>query len=188
MSIVTTLRCECNPGYNYASTSTFRAHKVSKRHVEWGKNGDVKQLRIRLAESQTEVARLNKRVHEQEHMLENPRKRRVSDRTKKEVAAQAEWRCSDCKNMLTANFEIDHIKPLFKGGSNDKDNLCAKCPECHREKTYADTSHPPDQTAAAEQQETEPDTAQQEKMLSDNPTSKLGKQNRRGTPTRRRWK
>ena len=142
MSVVTTLCCECNPGHNYASTSTFKAHKTSKRHTEWEKGGDVKQLRLLLAEAESKNAKLNKRIHDLEEMIRNrsltPRKRRVSHRTKQEVAAAGGWICSDCKNALTPNYEIDHTKPLFQGGTNETSNLRAKCPECHRNKTYAD--------------------------------------------------
>lgn len=41
--------------------------------------------------------------------------------------------------------ELDHIVPLFKGGTNDESNLQGLCVECHRKKTAADlgvTYHP----------------------------------------------
>ena len=31
-------------------------------------------------------------------------------------------------------FEIDHIIPIAKGGTDDLDNLCLACPECNRYK------------------------------------------------------
>jgi hypothetical protein len=37
-----------------------------------------------------------------------------------------------------AGYDIDHIQPLFLGGSNDPANLQALCPSCHRVKTIAE--------------------------------------------------
>jgi 5-methylcytosine-specific restriction endonuclease McrA len=33
------------------------------------------------------------------------------------------------------HFEIDHIKPLTNGGTNDVDNLQLLCKSCHKEKS-----------------------------------------------------
>lgn len=35
-------------------------------------------------------------------------------------------------------WEIDHIKPLYKGGKDVISNLHALCPSCHRAKTHHD--------------------------------------------------
>ena len=45
--------------------------------------------------------------------------------------------CINCqKNGLTElATEVDHIIPLFKGGSNDLDNLQGLCRDCHLDKT-----------------------------------------------------
>jgi len=65
-------------------------------------------------------------------------KRLVSDTTKKFVAAKQKWTCGMCNKMLDETFEIDHVVPLYKGGSNEIDNLMALDPICHRKKTNAD--------------------------------------------------
>ena len=49
----------------------------------------------------------------------------------KRVAAQQKWRCASCRSVLDETYEIDHIKPLFKGGTNSEDNLLAVCKKCH---------------------------------------------------------
>ena len=54
---------------------------------------------------------------------------------KRWVAAQQDWKCGHCKNKLPASFEIDHIKALCNGGTNNRDNLVALCRNCHGEKT-----------------------------------------------------
>jgi hypothetical protein len=62
-------------------------------------------------------------------------KRNVTGLMKKKVAADQEWRCGHCKAMLDATYEVDHIQALFQGGTNERENLVALCPNCHRSKT-----------------------------------------------------
>ena len=45
--------------------------------------------------------------------------------------------CED-KGFVTPGAEMDHIQPLFMGGSNDDDNLQMLCVECHRKKSAND--------------------------------------------------
>lgn len=62
-------------------------------------------------------------------------KRNVTGLMKKRVAARQGWKCSKCGDTLDESYEIDHIIPLYKGGSNDENNLTALCPRDHRLKT-----------------------------------------------------
>jgi 5-methylcytosine-specific restriction protein A len=55
---------------------------------------------------------------------------------KKWVAAKQEWRCGECKLLLEAAYEVDHIVPLAAGGSNEESNLRALCRRCHGLKTF----------------------------------------------------
>jgi hypothetical protein len=44
--------------------------------------------------------------------------------------------CSTChKDVKATNFQIDHIKPLSIGGTNEMSNLQILCKQCHTEKT-----------------------------------------------------
>jgi hypothetical protein len=65
-------------------------------------------------------------------------KRNVSESLKKIVASEQQWKCSSCNILLTASYEIDHIVPLYKGGSNNRENLSAMCRNCHGNKTLND--------------------------------------------------
>lgn len=65
-------------------------------------------------------------------------KRNVSESMKKMVAANQQWHCGLCHRLLDETYEVDHIVPLYKGGSNQMDNLMALDPICHRKKTNAD--------------------------------------------------
>tara|TARA_B100000123_G_C25731312_1_gene429430 strand:+ start:546 stop:1061 length:516 start_codon:yes stop_codon:yes gene_type:complete len=61
-------------------------------------------------------------------------KRSVSETKKKYVASLQNWQCKHCQQQLSAWFEVDHIKGLEFGGSNDVENLQALCRECHAKK------------------------------------------------------
>ena len=62
-------------------------------------------------------------------------KRSVSEVKKKVIASRQNWACNDCKNKLTAWFEVDHVQRLDRGGTNELDNLVALCRNCHGKKT-----------------------------------------------------
>jgi len=64
--------------------------------------------------------------------------RQVSQLQKKKKAADQKWLCGHCKDILDASYEVDHIIPLYKGGSNDELNLIALCRNCHGKKTVAE--------------------------------------------------
>ncbi len=65
-------------------------------------------------------------------------KRKVTESTKKLVAARQQWKCGLCGQLLDETYEIDHVVPLYKGGTNEPSNLMALDPICHRKKTNAD--------------------------------------------------
>ena len=72
--------------------------------------------------------------------------RKVSNLTKKKVAACQEWKCKLCNYLLDECFEIDHIICIKDGGSNEECNLQALCPNCHRKKTNSDIFKPKKET------------------------------------------
>ena len=65
-------------------------------------------------------------------------KRKVTEGTKKYVASQQKWKCIKCNSLLDCSYEVDHITPLYKGGSNEVENLQALCRNCHGKKTAED--------------------------------------------------
>jgi len=77
------------------------------------------------------------KVKPQKKVLTN-RERKVSGYMKKLVGSQQDWKCNNCGRLLPASFEVDHIIPLYKEGTNDISNLRALCRNCHGEKTFRD--------------------------------------------------
>lgn len=70
------------------------------------------------------------------HVLESKTKRNVNNCKKKKVAALQQWKCGICQQLLDETYEVDHIIPLYQGGSNEIDNLMALDPICHKKKTF----------------------------------------------------
>lgn len=55
---------------------------------------------------------------------------------RQQVALAYGYRCACCgEAWVSSRDQIDHIKPLEQGGSNDKSNLQPLCNDCHNEKT-----------------------------------------------------
>jgi 5-methylcytosine-specific restriction endonuclease McrA len=140
MSIVESLTCECWEGKVFASRASLKKHHSSIRHTEFLKRGEERQLRIRNAELEKELARVKSELEKVKSYLKNPSKRSVSQRMKKEVGARAGWKCEVCRDTVNANFEVDHRVPLFKAGDNSFENLQLLCPDCHRTKTAEDAT------------------------------------------------
>ena len=67
--------------------------------------------------------------------------RRVTPLTKKKIGEAHGWRCAcGCREQLTFDYHVDHIVPLFKGGTNDESNLQPLNPKCHLLKTSRENS------------------------------------------------
>lgn len=70
------------------------------------------------------------------NFLQKRHKRNVSESKKKFIASNQKWRCSHCNNLLDNTYEVDHIIALYKGGTNELNNLEALCRNCHGKKTF----------------------------------------------------
>lgn len=131
-ALVQRLECPCTPGKIFVSATTLRKHQTSQRHSAWALGEENRRLRADLVAAENRCRELE---HMVQQLMAQPRRRRVTERVKKQVAADQEWKCSMCKYVLSSAYQIDHINPLWKGGSNDRDNLTALCPNCHALKT-----------------------------------------------------
>lgn len=138
MSLVECLTCDCWGGKVFASRASLRKHQQSQRHLEHSKRNDEKQLRIRNAELECELTNVRRELEMLKGYLRNPTRRKVTQRMKNEVGARAEWKCERCQQTVNANYEVDHIIPLYRAGDNTLGNLQLVCPDCHRSKTAED--------------------------------------------------
>ena len=76
-------------------------------------------------------------------MLNERYKRNVSKAKKIHVLNRQNYICKSCKKLLELTYQIDHIRPLWHGGSNHICNLQALCPNCHARKTAIETQQMP---------------------------------------------
>ena len=79
---------------------------------------------------------------EGEPMVERTRGRKWM-RIRSAVMARSNWLCQECtkQGRTTPALEVDHIKPLHKGGTDAMDNLAALCVPCHEAKTAKDMGY-----------------------------------------------
>ncbi len=65
-----------------------------------------------------------------------PWRARIPLETRLEVFARDRWRCKICnRTSHEAPLEVDHIIPLSRGGTDDKDSLQALCRDCNLDKS-----------------------------------------------------
>ena len=57
--------------------------------------------------------------------------RRLTQLMKKKIAARDRWTCRRCKKTVDHTYEIDHIHPRSRGGSDAPANLRLLCRACH---------------------------------------------------------
>ena len=78
-------------------------------------------------------------VHKIVNVKNVKKKRNINGNTKRIVAHSQGWKCNICEDILPAQFETDHITPLFKEGNNELSNLQALCNNFHGEKTIMES-------------------------------------------------
>jgi hypothetical protein len=63
---------------------------------------------------------------------------------KETVAASQGWKCNACDTLfrMDIKYEVDHVIPLHRGGSNSRYNLQALCTVCHKKKTEKERCYP----------------------------------------------
>ena len=79
--------------------------------------------------SSTKTIAQRPRPHETRTM-----RKRVSNHISREVASRQKFRCAACNEMLTSDWEIDHVIPTHRGGAHDISNMQALHRRCHQMK------------------------------------------------------
>lgn len=139
----------------WANVEMIRAKRNAKRR---SKQGDAIRERERIyREANVVHIRLQHRQWEKEHpetrhkyIMANPEKLRSWDQRRKALkkAAPGKWTaedlkllhgkqhglCAYCGHPYGQAFEVDHVIPLAKGGTNWPYNIVIACPRCNRSK------------------------------------------------------
>jgi hypothetical protein len=62
----------------------------------------------------------------------------IPDCIKDEVKNDQHGKCTHCQELLTETCELDHIKRVADGGTNNKENIQYLCKSCHNDKTESE--------------------------------------------------
>ena len=55
------------------------------------------------------------------------------------IVHDQDFKCAICMHKIPVEFNIDHIVPLWDGGTNERSNLQGVCVACHDGKTGPET-------------------------------------------------
>jgi 5-methylcytosine-specific restriction endonuclease McrA len=86
-------------------------------------------------EAKAAAKEASRKMRETPVLMEGRIERRVTPALKRKVAFEQAYCCAKCSKGPLEHFDIDHIIPLSRGGTNAKENLWMLCLDCHREKT-----------------------------------------------------
>jgi hypothetical protein len=69
--------------------------------------------------------------------FETPVRKEFNDDEKRQILKLHNFKCKLCDITIggKVKFDIDHIRPLSNGGSNELDNIQPLCKPCHKDKT-----------------------------------------------------
>lgn len=102
--------------------------KSGPKHHSW--KGGYEAMRARLVSSgKTRIWYWNR--------VNKNGAKRADPRVVKELGDMQKWKCAICKEKLV-KYDIDHIQPVSKGGTNEKHNLQLLCQRCNRTKQAKD--------------------------------------------------
>ena len=94
-----------------------------------------------VSSSKTTIQRNNKKNNSKINKKYTKNSRQIHKRTtfsvvtRNKICSKQRWCCNFCKKLLADVFIVDHMVPLFLGGSNEEYNLQALCPSCDKFKT-----------------------------------------------------
>ena len=98
-------------------------------------------FKLAVAQDEDTTQRSNNSTIQRSNHSTRQRRPYISPYTKKLVAASQHWKCRICSRELDASYEIDHIVPHHRGGSNEMSNLEAICRSpCHISKSAREAS------------------------------------------------
>lgn len=60
------------------------------------------------------------------------RKFRFSKKIIRQMYDDQDGKCAYCFVSINGGYEVEHIRPLAVGGTNNKENLCLSCTKCNR--------------------------------------------------------
>lgn len=120
------------------------SEKVARKNREWKESNPekIRETRRKYRERERELKRKWRKAHPEKVKADDIRRRaRLLNAVGSHSAADLiqmyedqDGLCAYCETPLFGSYEVDHIVPLARGGSNDAENLAITCPDCNRSK------------------------------------------------------
>lgn len=128
-----------------------RAREYQRNYHQKNREKRIRQVKDRIAEKRNDPEWVAKeRARSAKKKKDNPEAYRSYDRTRRARLKNSEgvhtandvakilesqcYKCVYCKKDIRDEYDVDHIIPLAKGGSNWPKNLQCLCPECNGRK------------------------------------------------------
>lgn len=119
--------------------------KLSEKRKEWVKINEASLIQkrheyyIANKDKHNEYSSINYSKNKDRHRVyrNNRRARKLNAGGKhsindvKKLLALQQWMCACCRISIKESYHIDHIMPLAKGGTNNKENIQLLCPSCN---------------------------------------------------------
>lgn len=67
-----------------------------------------------------------------------PRAAKVPDKIRRRIHKRDRHTCQACFAPVGPSAPVDHIRPVFEGGTHDPANLRTLCQDCHDQKSQAE--------------------------------------------------
>jgi len=148
-----TLRSQCKKCCNQTSKQNYQDHKeeINNRHREYQRThlAEANERAKKHARLHREEKKAYDRYYQQTHRevtraaWRNRHARKLNNggfHTVADIAKQYKnqrGKCYYCKTKISQDkrgYDVDHVIPLARGGSNGPENLVVTCPTCNRSK------------------------------------------------------
>lgn len=123
---------------------TDRLHRLAnyQKHRSNNRNWRLKNIEVVRTKDRIRYAQGDRELHRKHRRDRRARLKNASgSHTIKEIVDllhRQKWRCAGCGISIKEKRELDHIKALARGGSNDITNLQWLCPDCNHSKHAKD--------------------------------------------------
>ena len=117
-------------GWKSGKRDKDKVRRASRKY--WSKNKEKARERSKQWYRANRVEQ-NNRARKRKGILRDAQGSHSSADVRSKYESQG-GKCHWCSTKLNGVFEVDHIFPLSKGGSNDPSNICCACQFCNRSK------------------------------------------------------